>query len=312
MGSGKRSGSARGGGARSGQRDVGALLDELYATPPPDFVARRGELAAEAKADGRAEDARRLRAARRPTLAAWAANLLVQAEPSDCERFLALGRALREAYGSLDADEIKQLSAQRGEVVAALSRQAVALARDAGHRLSDAAQQDVVSTLRAVLADQESAELWATGRLESALTPPSEFPASAPPEAPRRERKPRKTAPVRDELAERRERREKERLATARKAAAEAARRADKALERQRTEEDKAESALRRARDRHARARDQVAEAERQLQTAREALHQAEQGRRDAERRAEQSAEATARAEREAREAAEEVERLGE
>ncbi|MEU6657178.1 hypothetical protein ABZ904_49910 [Streptomyces sp. NPDC046900] len=58
-----------------------AALDELYTTPPPDFVSRREELAATAKAAGRVEDARRIHGARRPTRAAWAANLLLRSQP---------------------------------------------------------------------------------------------------------------------------------------------------------------------------------------------------------------------------------------
>ncbi|MDQ8707168.1 hypothetical protein RCO28_32575 [Streptomyces sp. LHD-70] len=326
---GSKSKETREGRAESGRRDVEELLDELYVTPPPDFVARRGELAAAAKADGRPEDARVIRAARRPTLAGWAANLLLRSEPADCERFLALGQALREAYRSLDADEIKQLSGRRSSVVAAMSRQAVSLAGEAGHPLSDGAQQDVVSTLRAVLADQESADRWAAGRLESALTPPSDFPSSGatgttgaaapreqqPGPKQRTRRSARSTpgaAPVRDELAERRRRREQEQHEAARKAAEDAAAEADQALARQRADEQDADAVLEQARDRHTRAREQVSEAERQLEAAREALERAERAQRNAEERAQASADAAARAERDARRAAAEAERLRE
>ncbi|MYS30450.1 hypothetical protein GTW38_26720, partial [Streptomyces sp. SID7804] len=160
--------------------EVEAALDELYALPPSDFVARREERAAAARTAGRTEDARRIRAARRPTLAAWAANLLRRSRPDEAERFLELGRALREAYATLDPEGLKELSAQRRRIVSELSRQAAALAREAGHPLSDAVQRDVETTLRAVLADPDAAEVWAGGRLESTLTPPSEFAATAP------------------------------------------------------------------------------------------------------------------------------------
>ncbi|MFF0160608.1 hypothetical protein ACFYRY_24210 [Streptomyces sp. NPDC005263] len=163
----------------SGGRDAERLLDDLYATPPPDFVPRREELAAQARTEGRVDDARLIHAARRPTLAAWAANVLLRSQPVASRRFLELGRALREAYRTLDADGVKNLSEQRRSIVSTLSRQAAALAREAGHPLSDAAQQEVASTLQAVLADQDAADRWATGRLQSALTPPADFPSSA-------------------------------------------------------------------------------------------------------------------------------------
>lgn len=172
--------------ARKGRRggkghDVAAALDELYTTPPSDFVTRRATLAAAAKTAGRVDDARRIHAARRPTLAAWAANLLLRSQPEESRQLLELGHALREAYHALDASGLKDLSAQRRRVVSALSRQAAQLARDAGHRLSEPVQQDLEATLRAVLADPDAAGQWAGGRLVNALTPPSEFhPGTAP------------------------------------------------------------------------------------------------------------------------------------
>ncbi|MFF4519594.1 hypothetical protein [Streptomyces mirabilis] len=50
--------------------ELETALDELYTTPPSGFVARRETLAAAAKTAGRVDDARRIHAARRPTLAA--------------------------------------------------------------------------------------------------------------------------------------------------------------------------------------------------------------------------------------------------
>ncbi len=100
---------------------VESVLDLLYAAPPSDFVSLREQHAGAARSAGRKEDARRLHAARRPTLAAWAANLLTRSLPEESRRFLELGRALREAYRALDADGLKELSAQRRSVVTALS-----------------------------------------------------------------------------------------------------------------------------------------------------------------------------------------------
>ncbi|MYY79895.1 MULTISPECIES: hypothetical protein [unclassified Streptomyces] len=302
----------------SQERDVERLLDELYATAPPQFVSRREELAARARTDGRAEDARRIRAARRPTLAAWAANLLLHSQPTESRRFLELGRELREAYRTLDAAEIKELSGQRTSVVSALSRQAATLARDAGHRLSDAAQQDVASTLRAVLADEEAADQWATGRLESTLTPPSDFPSGtdAAPKAraaatavrrtPRERSGPEEE--LKDELAERRRQKQEKRAREAR----EAAEAADRRLGERRAEQEEADASLRQARDRHDQARRRVSDAEDELQRARRVQKDAEREQKEAEKRGRAAADAVAEAEQAARKAAEESERLRE
>lgn len=306
-----------------GEREVEAVLAELYTTPPARFVPRREELAAAARTAGRAEDARRIHTARRPTLAAWAANLLLRSQPQESRQFLELGSALREAHRTLDSGAIKDLSQQRRHIVTALSRQAAQLALDAGHRLSETVQHEVESTLNAVLADPDAADQWATGRLHSALSPPAAFPSGAAPAAGTRPKTARpktarpktarpKTAPPSpraqqtDELAERRRARE-EKLAQARKAAEEAARR----LRDQRTEHAAAAASLEQARDRQDRAQRQVADAEQRLQQAREALKRADRDQRQAEKQLRTSADALARAEREERETAREVRRLG-
>ncbi|MFD1669880.1 hypothetical protein ACFSJI_31655 [Streptomyces calvus] len=288
--------------------EVEAALDELYALPPSDFVARREERAAAARTAGRTEDARRIRAARRPTLAAWAANLLRRSRPDEAERFLELGRALREAYATLDPEGLKELSAQRRRIVSELSRQAAALAREAGHPLSDAVQRDVETTLRAVLADPDAAELWAGGRLESTLTPPSEFAATAPGPARKEPRAPARapSAPPRGKDGRTRPRAERQqRLALAQ----EAAREAEVRLRDRRTEQERAAADLEAARERHREAQEQVTAVEDRLRQARAELERAERERTEAQERGRAAAGARARAEREAREAARQAER---
>ncbi|MFK8906511.1 hypothetical protein [Streptomyces sp. YS-3] len=330
-------------------QDPEAVLDRLYGTPPPDFVARRAELATAAKAAGRAQDASRIRAARRPTLAAWAANLLRRSRPEESERFLELGQALREAYRSLDADGIRELNEQRRSVVSAMSGQAAALAQENGHRLSDAARQDVENTLRAVLADQDAADQWATGRLESALTPPSTFPQTASASdkpagrktvagrEPGAEHKtaagrkaappPPKTAP-KDELAARRRKRhqEAEQRARAERAQAEraqaeqahaelarakeAADAAQRRLRERRAEHAQTDERRRQARDHYDQAHRQVSDLEQQLRRARDELQKTEREHRTAEEHHRTAAQALTEAERTAREAARTLEKL--
>ncbi|SDP27679.1 hypothetical protein SAMN04487981_11972 [Streptomyces sp. cf386] len=292
--------------------DVEAALDELYVTPPAQFVARRAEMSAAAKTAGRAEDARRIGAARRPTLAAWAANLLLRSQPEESRRLLELGPALREAYHALDAAGIKELAEQRRRMVSALSRQAAQLARQAGHPLAPTAQQDVESTLRAVLADPEAADRWAEGRLEGALIPPSDFPtgtvpATATSRKPTASKAPTPSARTRpkDELAERRRQRQ-EQLDQARRTAEEAKQR----LHDRRAEQADADNALQRARDRRDQAEQQASAAEQHLRQAREELQRADHEQQEAEERSRRSADALARAEREEHEAAREVKRL--
>jgi hypothetical protein len=299
-------------GRRSGEDpDVEAVLDELYTTPPSDFVPRRETLALAARTAGRADDARRIRAARRPTLAAWAANLLLRSRPEESRQFLELGEALREAYDALDAESLKTLSEQRRRVVSALSRQAGQLARDAGQRLSESVQQDLEATLRAVLADPDAADEWAAGRLVSALTPPSDFrPDHAPvAEKPGTRSRPTPSPPARsaskDELAERRRARQ-EQLARAR----EAAEVAEQRLREERARQADVDAELRRVRERTEQARRQMSAAEEQMRQAREECRQAESELQETEERSRSAADALGRAERAALESAQRVRRM--
>ncbi|MFJ9580695.1 hypothetical protein ACIRQF_30430 [Streptomyces sp. NPDC101191] len=300
---------ARKGRRSGGGQDVEAVLDELYTTPPSDFVARRETLTAAAKTAGRVDDARRIHAARRPTLAAWAANLLLRSQPEESRQFLELGQALREAYQALDAEGLKDLSAQRRRVVSALSRQTAQLAREAGHRLSQSVQQDLEATLRAVLADPDAADQWAGGRLVNALTPPSNLrPSTArSAEKPGTRGRTASSPPARakDELSERRRARQ-EQLARAK----EAAEAAEQRLREERARRADIDAKLQRARERTEQAHKRMSAAEEQMQQAREEVQRAENKQQEAEEQSRSAADALAHAEREARESAQHVRRM--
>lgn len=300
---------ATGKGDRRSRKDVDAVLDELYATPPAGFVERREELAAEAKADGRPDDARRLHQARRPTLGAWAANLLARSQPEEARQFVELGGALREAHRTMDSAQLKELSGQQWRVISGLSRQAVQLAQEAGQRLSDSVQREVESTLRAVLADPGAAEQWAAGRLETTLTPPAVPPtggaSTARESGPPTSRPDRAPAGTNDDLAERRRKRREE-LAQARKDV----KAADRTVRARVKDQSAAETELQRTRERREHAHQQVEECEQQLQQARQALQDAEHEQHEAEERHTEASEVLAQAERDAQAATREVDRL--
>ncbi|HEX5586986.1 MAG TPA: hypothetical protein VFZ17_06735, partial [Acidimicrobiia bacterium] len=56
-----------------------AVLDELYALRPEEFVTTRDRLAKELRADGNATAATEVRARRRPNLVAWSVNQVARA-----------------------------------------------------------------------------------------------------------------------------------------------------------------------------------------------------------------------------------------
>ncbi len=147
--------------------DLDAVADELYGLAPGDFTAARDERVKAARAAGDRDLAEQIRRLRRPTMAAWASNLLVREQPDETERLLQLGEALRKAHQDLDGAQLRELSAQQHQLTFALARQADQLTAQAGQRISDDVRQEVQDTLHAALADPEAAEQVAEGHWQS-------------------------------------------------------------------------------------------------------------------------------------------------
>ncbi|MER5674981.1 hypothetical protein [Pseudonocardia alni] len=146
--------------------DTDAELDRLYRVPPEDFVAARDDAAARARADADTDAAREIAAARRPTRAAWLANLLVDDARDEVEGLLALAPVLAHAQRSLDGAALREVSAQRNRLVGALARRAAALGRAAGTRVGSGVERDVRWVLESALADPDLADRVRSGRLE--------------------------------------------------------------------------------------------------------------------------------------------------
>ncbi|MBA2946135.1 hypothetical protein [Streptomyces himalayensis] len=152
--------------------DLESIEAELYGLAPEDFIPARDRYAAAARKENNRTLAAKISALRRPTLAAWAGNLLVRAEPEQVAGLLRLGEGLRQAHEQLDGPQLRDLNRQQHSVVGALARQARLLAAEAGHPVGDDMQREIEDTLHAVLADPEAAQQWASGRLTKALHPP--------------------------------------------------------------------------------------------------------------------------------------------
>lgn len=150
--------------------DLETATDELYALSPDEFIERRKQLVAEARAAKDRDLATQIGKLRRPTRSAWLINLLARQEPDDVTTLLELGTALQEAQQRMAGDELRQLSAQRRKTVDALARRAVELGREQGYSAPDGATQEVGQTLQTALGDPEIAELVRTGRVTQAVT----------------------------------------------------------------------------------------------------------------------------------------------
>ena len=137
--------------------DLEAEATRLYGLPVEEFTAARDARVKELKADK--ELAKAVKALRKPTVAAWAVNLLVREREDLVRQVLSIGDSLREAQSSASGDALRELSKQRRQVVAAVVTTTRQLAADNGVRLADAAVDQVTATLQAALSDGKTDEL---------------------------------------------------------------------------------------------------------------------------------------------------------
>ena len=145
------------------------LIQQLYESPPDGFVAARTAAILEARRAGDRATAKRLAALKKPTVAAWVVNLLALRRPELIEELVELSGALREAQRGLNGEALRELTAQRRQVVSALVAAAGKLARaeEPGLKLP---LGEVEATLTAALAEPEIAAQVRTGRLIRAAT----------------------------------------------------------------------------------------------------------------------------------------------
>ncbi|SFL32772.1 hypothetical protein [Geodermatophilus ruber] len=150
--------------------DLDEVADELYEVPPEEFTALRKQRQDDARAEGDRALARAVGGLPKPSTAAWVCNLLVREHRDEIASLVELGGLLREAQENLAGDQLRALNRQRSQLLAALVRQAAALARERDHRVSSSVEAQVEDTLRAALADREAGEALLTGRLTSPMS----------------------------------------------------------------------------------------------------------------------------------------------
>jgi hypothetical protein len=149
--------------------DFEEAASALYAASAADFIATRNELAKQLKADGDELGSTRLKALRKPTVAAWLANLVAREQPDEIDDLLALGDEFREATADLDGERLRELTPKRHKLIDQLSKSAAGLAKREGQKVSADVAQKLRETLDAALVDPAAGEAVREGRLSSAL-----------------------------------------------------------------------------------------------------------------------------------------------
>ncbi len=149
---------------------TGMDADDLYGLPLDRFVPERATLVRELRTAGDREEATRVAALRKPSVAAWAVNQLVRTQRRAVDGLLAAGAALRDVQagvlaGSADARDLRTAAEQERSAVDGLVAAARGLLSAGGHELSPATLERVAETLHAAALDDEARRQVSDGRL---------------------------------------------------------------------------------------------------------------------------------------------------
>lgn len=150
--------------------DLAEVAAELYAVEPEEFVAARTEQVKQARSDGDRALATAVSALPKPTLAAWLVNTLVREQGDQVHELISLGDALREAQQKLAGPELRRLSRQRQELIAAFTSMTLAPAEKAGRAITADLTSQVQETLGAAVADPQAGQALLSGRLAKGLS----------------------------------------------------------------------------------------------------------------------------------------------
>lgn len=147
--------------------DLEQELDALFALPGAEFTKARNDLAARLKKAHQDEAAAQIRALKKPTVVAAAANTLVRSEPKLVVSLLRAGDRLREAQqralaGNARPQEVNDAASAERDAI----RELVAAARTL---LSGPSLDKLSQTLRAAAVDPASRALLERGRFTEEL-----------------------------------------------------------------------------------------------------------------------------------------------
>src|SRR5581483_8635405 len=143
--------------------------------PLNEFTSARNQLAAQLKKSGEADKAEHVKALAKPSISAWVVNQLYWRDRKAFERLLAAGDAFRNAQAAQlagKAGDVRGPLEARREALAALSKQAAAILRDATHPASPDMMRRITTTLEALATYGDSPGAPAPGRLTSDVDPP--------------------------------------------------------------------------------------------------------------------------------------------
>ena len=170
--------------------DAEAALDRIHGLPLREFTAARNAAAKELAAAGDRDAAERVRAARKPTVAAWAINQLKREDSRKLNAFAKAVAKLEDGQRALieegDRDAFAKAGDAHRKALEALVAAGLDVAAAAGTARSAALEDRVTSTLQAATGDPEVLELIRAGRLDRERVPSASLEALPGSAAPRK------------------------------------------------------------------------------------------------------------------------------
>jgi hypothetical protein len=150
-------------------------LDRLYSLRPSEFVAARQEVARALRQAGDREGAEQVKAARRPTLAAWSVNQLARTEKRGVRTLLNAGKRLRTAQGQVlrggRGEALRHATDEERDAIRPLLDSARGLLSESGQAASESTLEQVEKTLHAAARDEGVGQALLQGRLTRELDP---------------------------------------------------------------------------------------------------------------------------------------------
>jgi hypothetical protein len=158
-----------------GTRELEGIAGPLYALPYGEFVAARTAAAKDVSTVGLTAAEQRalaaeVRALPKPSVAAWAVNMLAAHSPEILRELAGVGTSMQAAQDALDAAGLRRLAQERRQLLASAVKTAQTLAAEQGRAISAAVATEVEQTLRAATADPGAAAAVQSGWLLRTLS----------------------------------------------------------------------------------------------------------------------------------------------
>lgn len=136
--------------------------DPLFEIAPEEFTAERDRIAKELKKQGEAGAAAKVKALRRPSITAYALNLVARRHADLISSLLEADERLRTAKSRAEMDGAK---ADRQKAISAISGRAITLLAEQGRPVTAPLRERTTETLLAAATDDETRERLQRGRL---------------------------------------------------------------------------------------------------------------------------------------------------